>query len=107
MSYYFILARKNSLKYIFFTKKHHFNILRYCKWEGDFKGSLNAINGVEIDQTVNSYIMTIKPRPITIDMEKVKALGLKPGPVIGVLKKGMQYKFFIFQYLKITCLESI
>ena len=35
--------------------------------------------------------MTIKPRPITIDMEKVKALGLKPGPVIGVLKKGMQY----------------
>ena len=32
--------------------------------------------------------MTIKPRPITIDMEKVKALGLKPGPVIGVLKKG-------------------
>ena len=69
--------------------KTKFIILRYCKWEGDFKGSLNAINGVEIDQTVNSYIMTIKPRPITIDMEKVKALGLKPGPVIGVLKKGM------------------
>ena len=66
-----------------------FNIHRYCKWESDFKGSLNALNGVEIDQTVNSYIMTIKPRPLTIDMEKVKALGLKPGPVIGVLKKGI------------------
>ena len=89
MSYYFILARKNYLENIFYTKKTHFIILRYCKWEGDFKGSLNAINGVEIDQTVNSYIMTIKPRPITIYMEKVKALGLKPGPVIGVLKKGM------------------
>ena len=84
MSFYF-----EKISECILFKKQKFVILRYCKWEGDFKGSLNAINGVEIDQTVNSYIMTIKPRPITIDMEKVKALGLKPGPVIGVLKKGM------------------
>ena len=47
--------------------------------------------------------MTIKPRPITIDMEKVKALGLKPGPVIGVLKKGTFHEKnnFVTKKLKI------
>ena len=53
---------------------------------------LNSISGVtggaqnEIDTTVYAYVVTINGRPGKINMEKCAALGIRPGPVIGMFK---------------------
>ena len=43
---------------------------------------------IEINQTVNSYIVTIKPKSAKLDVQKCIALGVKPGPLMGMLKSG-------------------
>ena len=58
----------------------------YCNWNSDIQSVDES--KPEIDQTVMSYILTFKGKTGKIDMEKCRKLGLKPGPIIGLLKKG-------------------
>ena len=51
-----------------------------------------AATQTEIDTTVYAYVVTINGRPGKINMEKCQALGIRPGPVIGMLKSGQSIK---------------
>ena len=59
---------------------------KYCNWNSDISSSDQT--KPEIDQTVMCYILTFKGKTGKMNMEKCRALGLKPGPIIGLLKKG-------------------
>jgi len=68
---------------------------KYCKWLPDMDFTNKGVSGVseyEIDPTVYAYVVTIKGRAGKINMEKCKALGIRPGPMIGILKAGNTIK---------------
>ena len=51
-----------------------------------------GVSETEIDPTVYAYVVTVKGRPGKINMEKCKAFGIRPGPMIGLLKDGKVVK---------------
>eukprot|EP00090_Calanus_glacialis_P004185 TRINITY_DN13097_c0_g1_i2.p1 TRINITY_DN13097_c0_g1~~TRINITY_DN13097_c0_g1_i2.p1 ORF type:complete len:896 (-),score=340.30 TRINITY_DN13097_c0_g1_i2:90-2777(-) len=52
-------------------------------WEEDEQGELEDYNN-----TVQAYICHFSPKPGKLDIEKCVDLGVKPGPMLGMLKAG-------------------
>ena len=63
---------------------------KYGKWGSDMELASGEVASpkIQINAKVFAYVVTINSKPGKINMAKCLELGLKPGPLIGMLQQG-------------------